>query len=493
MAPKKTQSARKPRTKKAKRATSKASTTPMSSRTSSQLSQSIFGRSNRLDDMFSQEPEQQKRKPFEEDEGFFYKRTKLNGGSSGTRGTSGGRGTTSTKKVSTPVSKLNQALAGLSDDSDDVYTVDVKKQQKLNVSDSQTMKLLSPIRPRYEGAYKEPSLSSDEYIEQVSHHKVDLTGGSSDLEVDKPMKKKINRRASYQNRGKRILSIGNGLVGLPHEDVGERDYYKLLDTSLPEPHRMKQLLIWCISKKLQQEEEEASTKKNKEDPTIRNIAKVIKEEVLQDLRDGVINTSWYSKRDGDESNGDDNDGNMISNEILLPNPLNNTTKNNIRHFSKQLIKLKREKDQWKDLFKRNMMKLNENLVDYNDIKVDEEQLNQYVKNKPMELVVNEDLIGKLEAIKEEITDKFLENIESSVDRLYNTTNKVIKVGELIERYKKEKLDPKIFEITKRYIDKSYLEESSGKSSTMLWPLPPKVIGMKEILKGIMMKDETDVV
>lgn len=466
MAPKKTQTVRKPRAKtKAKKAAANASSTPKSSRGSSQLSQSIFGRSNRLDDMFSQEPEPQKRKPFEEDEGFFYKRTKLKGKKA---------------KVSTPVSKLNQALDGLSDDSDEVYTVDVKK-RKLELSDSQTMKLLSPIRPRYEGTYKEPSVSSDEYVEQVSHHKLDLTGGSSDLEVSKP-RKKIDRRASYQNRGKRILSIGNGLVGLPHEDVAERDYYKLLDTSLPEPHRMKQLLIWCLNKKLQQEEDEPV----KDDPTIRNIAKVIKEEVLKDLRDGTVNTSWYSKPDTFD------EGEIASKEIVLPNPLNITTKNNIKHFSKQLTKLKREKDQWKDLFKRNMTKLNKDLVDIKTYEVDKDQLTQYVKDKPMSLVVNEEIIQKMEAIKEEITDKFLDNIESSVDRLFNTTNKVIKASELIERYKTQKLDPKVSEITKRYINKGYLEESASKGDA-LWPLPPKALGMKEVLQGIMKMDQTDVV
>ena len=67
-------------------------------------------------------------------------------------------------------------------------------------------------------------------------------------------------------------------------DVPTSDYYKLLDTSLPEPHRMKQLLIWSFKKKLDQEEKLSRSKSKSEtteDQTIINIAKVIKEEVFK--------------------------------------------------------------------------------------------------------------------------------------------------------------------------------------------------------------------
>jgi len=80
-----------------------------------------------------------------------------------------------------------------------------------------------------------------------------------------------HRRSSTGLRGRRASSLidtgmSNGACGttrsnvvrnwltsfpaLPHSEVQVRDFYKYIEQSLPEPRRMKQLLIWCGSRAL---------------------------------------------------------------------------------------------------------------------------------------------------------------------------------------------------------------------------------------------------
>lgn len=522
-----------------------------------------FGRQNRLDDLFSSQqsaPSQTQTQTkgsksartsmFEEDEGFIYKRMEPQDKLS------------NKKKLSTPVSRLNEALDELPgndfDDSFDSIDFDLRsardrngpspKRQKTNRSRQQyeyepeVIKLSSPIRPRYEaeinpkksrsGYRNNEDTSSDDYIEQVSHHKLDLTGGEDDfinsendnnstISKSRILRNKNNlrnqnndRRSSYNNRGKRILSIGNGFVGLPHEDVSAKDYYKLLDTSLPEPHRMRQLLIWCINKQINNDEicqSKSKAKFNKasdnnqpeqNDQTVINIAKVIKEEVLQDLRDGQINTSWYYKPNDDDDddnvdkNNNNNKQNIIANkEIVLPNPLNITTQNNIDHFTKELNKLKREKEQWKKLYKKNsnnLKNLNGQIDGKFDKKKDLIKLQQYLKEKRPDLsiqILDETLINSIINNHDELKDKFLGNLEDSIDKLYNFTHRLVKVNEVIDHYKSSKLNPKISEMTRNYINKTKFENFQNiDGSNSLWPLPTKPLGIKQLLKGIAQLD-----
>lgn len=84
---------------------------------------------------------------------------------------------------------------------------------------------------------------------------------------------KGRRRSSLGMRGRRASSLidsgaSNGrhslggasekranrtiaLVALPHREVGTADFYKhIADDGLPEPRRMRQLLIWCATRAL---------------------------------------------------------------------------------------------------------------------------------------------------------------------------------------------------------------------------------------------------
>lgn len=57
---------------------------------------------------------------------------------------------------------------------------------------------------------------------------------------------KSNRRSSLGSRGRRASSlIDNGQTAIPHREVEAREFYKHIAEDLPEPRRMKQLLMWC--------------------------------------------------------------------------------------------------------------------------------------------------------------------------------------------------------------------------------------------------------
>ena len=87
--------------------------------------------------------------------------------------------------------------------------------RKSNFHDDSSLHLSSPIKsPNYENFYD--AYSSDVYEEQVSHLKMNLEDSdTARTRNQKAPNGKNKRRASYHNRGKRVLSIGNGFVGVP--------------------------------------------------------------------------------------------------------------------------------------------------------------------------------------------------------------------------------------------------------------------------------------
>ncbi|KAF9045615.1 Mis12-Mtw1 protein family-domain-containing protein [Panaeolus papilionaceus] len=55
------------------------------------------------------------------------------------------------------------------------------------------------------------------------------------------------RRKSSVGRGKRVSMsfASSGVIAHPHNSVNEGSFYKHIDTDLPEPERVRQLLTWC--------------------------------------------------------------------------------------------------------------------------------------------------------------------------------------------------------------------------------------------------------
>lgn len=165
-----------------------------------------------------------------------------------------------------------------------------------------------------------------------------------------PIRKELkNRRNSLSNRGKRVSSIGNGFNGVPHEQISTKEYYKHLNNDLPDPHKMRQLLIWCSKKKFDEDKNKHIKQKNKlsnEELTSLNIAKVIKEEVVRDLVDGKINISWWNKDDEIESSS--------STEVkIIPNEKNIKNKEILKNLEKKLVELRSKNDEWEKTLSNN--------------------------------------------------------------------------------------------------------------------------------------------
>lgn len=104
----------------------------------------------------------------------------------------------------------------------------------------------------------------------------------------------------------------NLLIAVPHSDVGPRDFYKLIEQSIPEPRRMKQLLTWCGTRALPAKTGEKSKDANEvvamETGMCTNrlyimgykaksdhIARHIQEELLKDFASKPELSDWFSR------------------------------------------------------------------------------------------------------------------------------------------------------------------------------------------------------
>ncbi|ODV77631.1 uncharacterized protein CANTADRAFT_32471, partial [Suhomyces tanzawaensis NRRL Y-17324] len=400
----------------------------------SQHSSQILKRKNRLNDLLSTSQEEVKRRPrnsFEEDEGFVYKRSQENG-------------TTKKKKqISTPIAQLNEEIGNITRDAEDdadlrLLDVPVRKKRGRppkakphNFLDESSLQLSSPIK------IDEPQ----EYVEQVSHHKLTLT----DTDAIVPRQARGDgpgaRRSSYYNRGKRVSSIGNGFNGEPHRDVSVSDYYKLLDTSLPEPDRMRQLLVWCLKKKLEQEDREVK-QTSAEDQTVVNIAKVIKEEVLRDLMDKQISTSWYTQVAHQEPEGK---------EVTVPNPLNVTNTENIEVYTHKLRSMAQEKQQWQHAYDESVSTISKlTLADSHDA---ESELKDYLDHKqnPYPAIVDDALVTRMTSECAHIQNEVTARLEPSVDQLYHTTYQLHRTSQLVEDLETSRFLAKLAVLLRSYM------------------------------------------
>ncbi|CUM47630.1 uncharacterized protein AC631_03178 [Debaryomyces fabryi] len=368
--------------------------------------------------------------------------------------------------------------------------------RKSNFHDDSSLQLSSPIKsPSYEDFYS--ARSSDEYEEQVSHLKMNLEDSDTARSRNqKAPNAKNKRRASYYNRGKRVLSIGNGFVGVPHEDVPTSDYYKLLDTSLPEPHRMRQLLIWSFKKKLDQEEKLSKTKsktETTEDQTVINIAKVIKEEVLRDLVDGQISISWYNR---DENEDETNDNLLTNKEVTLPNPLNITNEENIEIFTKKLKSLKQERLQWESSFNRSTSHIPNLKIDADQSEPDLQeycQTRNQIQDNSVDFnstVLNNSLVDKINKNYNDISESVPHDIETSTDKLFDTSYRLSQASDLIAKLQNDKLNDKVSSLVQNYMTKHLREPLSLQTSS--WPVPNRQITTKELLRGITRLDDPGV-
>lgn len=390
----------------------------------------IMNRKNKLGDMFSSQPQSQlsrnKRqlRLFEEDGGFKFKRSQEK--------------EKEKEKVSTPISRLHKELIAISDDEREPITFKTNpKKRKVVLSDEEDnyneIALSSPIRSlvdlktRRKPPVKYVDFSDDDdylYVEEVS--KIPL---ADDTKAGNPEK----RRTSYYQRGKRILSIGNGFEGLPHDDVPTSEYYKLLSPQLPEPRRMRQLLIWCFRKKLNQEEQrkhQRKKEKSTEATTVFSIAKVIKEEVLRDLTEGQIETTWYNvNHDKSKSS---NNGVYKS----LPNPQNKAIEENLDLCRSKIAKLQEESKEWEAVYEK-----------YTKDKPSNFPKIKLTSDDKVENSRGDEVVQTLENSLDEVRN-LPNSIENSIDKVSNTAYRLLKGYELIKSLQTKKLNGEVSSLVK---------------------------------------------
>ncbi len=134
---------------------------------------------------------------------------------------------------------------------------------------------------------------------------------------------------------------------------------------------MRQLAVWCCrrvldsfiiqQKKLKRQQQKLiRTHSNSvqkatllsDDISAMEIAKVIREELLREVSDGKINTSWWGRDKDKESNT--NESGINENEIkikMLPNSQNLKNQENLIVFEHRLKQLENEKKLWDDRLK----------------------------------------------------------------------------------------------------------------------------------------------
>ncbi|GAT27886.1 Mis12-Mtw1 family protein [Aspergillus luchuensis] len=110
-----------------------------------------------------------------------------------------------------------------------------------------------------------------------------------------------NRRSSLGMRGRRASSLidsgasngGQSMPSLPHKKVDTADFYKHIAADLPEPRRMRQLLIWCGTRAMG----DKPSGSRSEDESARLAARVIQEELLKEFSSNSELSNWFGRED----------------------------------------------------------------------------------------------------------------------------------------------------------------------------------------------------
>ena len=80
------------------------------------------------------------------------------------------------------------------------------------------------------------------------------------------------------------------VAALPHEGVDTNEYYKHIESGLPEPRRMRQLLTWCGTRALGDKPSFSS-----EDNHAKLAAREIQQQLLKDFSVKSEFSDWFSR------------------------------------------------------------------------------------------------------------------------------------------------------------------------------------------------------
>jgi kinetochore protein Mis13/DSN1 len=225
-----------------------------------------------------------------------------------------------------------------------------------------------------------------------------------------------NRRSSLGNRGKRVSSIGNGFDGVPHERIPTTEYHKHLDSDLPDPHKMRQLLIWCSKKKFDEDKNKHIKQKNKlssEDLTALNIAKVIKEEVVRDLVDGKINVSWWNREDDTEENASSSQQQVK----IIPNERNTKNQQVLKDLETRLVSLKAKTAEWEENLSK-PIKIHTSNASHSKFK------SQLKGDEKFAKVLDNSILDEISSLQDSTLNDISENLELDIDTFNDVVHKL---------------------------------------------------------------------
>ncbi|KAJ3191407.1 hypothetical protein HK101_007806 [Irineochytrium annulatum] len=165
-------------------------------------------------------------------------------------------------------------------------------------------------------------------------------GGAGEGGANEEGRKRSPRRTSLTRRGKRISSSGKPLEQMPHDTIDPAEFYKHLDADLPEPVRMRQLMIWCADR-VKTKRGSIAAKKEPDAGAIEKAVIAIEKELIEGLQKKRINTSWYNSDDAHQ------DG-----VTYVPNPVNLENASRKAEYEKELARLLDEERTWLSLLQK---------------------------------------------------------------------------------------------------------------------------------------------
>jgi len=158
------------------------------------------------------------------------------------------------------------------------------------------------------------------------------------------------RRSSMNLRGKRKSSAYGGLCPPPLPNTRSSSFYRFIAFEQPEPIKMKQLLLWCAERTMQNQNKSPNKNANDKEDKENNIesdksiipksilekVKEIQEIIVEQLMNNEIETSWYNR----EKSPDEEECLKGKNKINIEN------EKKLIEFQEKIKNLKEEKDEW---------------------------------------------------------------------------------------------------------------------------------------------------
>ncbi|KFY91842.1 hypothetical protein V500_04429 [Pseudogymnoascus sp. VKM F-4518 (FW-2643)] len=146
------------------------------------------------------------------------------------------------------------------------------------------------------------------------------------LNRNKALRQTTSRRSSLGLRGRRASSlIDSGHTATPHAAVPADEFYKHIESSLPEPRRMRQLLTWCGERALGERPGMG------EGSAAVLAARHIQEQVLKEFSERSELSDWFARAPGEKK------------VVVVPNPLNVGNAARVAELEERVKRLRKEK------------------------------------------------------------------------------------------------------------------------------------------------------